>query len=393
MANTVVRPLRVDPDGTFDTRYWLRNDPLAAGPQGEPGRDGIDGEQGVQGPQGVQGEQGESGQAVRIRWIVSSPLDLPASNVEVGDGALVGVAAPYTLYVYTSSPSPQWHNAGVITAGPKGDKGETGNTGPVGPQPPLAGSGSATTASRSDHTHTGIYSPVTHTHTGIYSPVTHNHDDAYGSKAREGSMMNAFASPDGTSTDYDAVAWSNRMYFRGGLKNVHAAPDYLVIEVAFAGSGSASTASRSDHAHSAGSITSGTISRDRLPSLSADMVTSGTFGIARIPTIPISKLGGGTFGSDSIPNLNASKITAGVLGSARIPKQSVISTFPTNKSVTSGASVSVRVGPENTHAVIGTAAASHAVHDTGIRRTTDETWAYIFTGAFGFCWIPASRIS
>jgi len=45
--NRVIPPLRVDPDGTFDTRYWPRTEPLPIG------GDGPEGPEGPQGPKAV----------------------------------------------------------------------------------------------------------------------------------------------------------------------------------------------------------------------------------------------------------------------------------------------------------------------------------------------------
>ncbi len=41
--NRVIPPLKVDPDGTFDSRYWDRNTPLPEGPPGPPGPEGPQG--------------------------------------------------------------------------------------------------------------------------------------------------------------------------------------------------------------------------------------------------------------------------------------------------------------------------------------------------------------
>lgn len=41
--NRVVPPLKVDPDGTFDSRYWDRSVPLPEGPQGPEGPEGPQG--------------------------------------------------------------------------------------------------------------------------------------------------------------------------------------------------------------------------------------------------------------------------------------------------------------------------------------------------------------
>lgn len=41
--NRVIPPLNVDPDGTFDSRYWPRSEPLPEGPQGPQGPEGPQG--------------------------------------------------------------------------------------------------------------------------------------------------------------------------------------------------------------------------------------------------------------------------------------------------------------------------------------------------------------
>lgn len=66
--------------------------------------------------------------------------------------------------------------------------------------------------------------------------------------------------------------------------------------------------------------------------------------------------------------------------------------FPPNKTVSSGASVNLRVGPGNAHAAIAPITVGGNVFDTGWRRTTDETWAYVFFHSYGWGWFPATRL-
>jgi Chaperone of endosialidase len=73
---------------------------------------------------------------------------------------------------------------------------------------------------------------------------------------------------------------------------------------------------------SADKINSGTLGVDRIPNLSADKINSGTLGVDRIPNLAASKIASGELSSDRVPNLSADKITSGVLGVDRIPNLS-----------------------------------------------------------------------
>lgn len=72
------------------------------------------------------------------------------------------------------------------------------------------------------------------------------------------------------------------------------------------------------HSHDASDITSGTLSVDRIPGLSASKITSGTLGVERIPSIPASKVTG-QITADQVPNLDALKITSGTVSLERLP--------------------------------------------------------------------------
>lgn len=98
----------------------------------------------------------------------------------------------------------------------------------------------------------------------------------------------------------------------------------------------------------ASKIDSGTLSLDRIPTLtaakipelSAGKITTDTFNVARIPTLTVSKIpslnaskiNSGTFTADRIPELPASKITTGTLQAAQIPSlpQSKITNLETD---------------------------------------------------------------
>lgn len=334
MRNTIPRPPLFANLSEMEQHFWRKDDPLAAGPQGP------------QGPQGPRGPEGPVGQAVRIRWTVATALDLPAINVDVGDGALVGTTGSYVLYVYVNDP-PAWVNAGAVTAGPKGDQGDPGIQGPPGATPPLAGTGVATTAARSDHNHNATYSLLGHDHDADYAAVNHDHAGEY--------------SP---------------------VSHVHTLSDMS----------GAITESQMPSSFSAWFIVrDGTIGNHHIASVAASKVTSGVLAEGRIPNINASKVTSGTLLASVIPNLHASKITTGVFDAARIPKQSLNSTFPNNVTTKAGSS-SMRVAPGNTHATLAVLGVGWSIHDTGIRRTTDEAWAYVFVPDWGFCWIPANRI-
>lgn len=353
MSNTVPRPHLTDPDGTHDSRYLLVGDPRAIGPQGP------EGPQGVPGPQGEQGDRGDDGQAVRIRWVVASALDLPASNVNIGDGALVGTSDPYDVYVYANNPGPMWNNAGPVSVGPQGPAGEPGIPGPPGPQPPLAGSGSATTAARSDHNHDGTYSPVSHTHNA--------------SSINSG-IMSVNRLPDIPPSKVS-----------GGTLSISVIPDIPVSKL----TGTLLTAQIPTM--DASKISTGTFAVDRLPGIPADKITSGTIPENRISGLSASKIVSGTLSINRVPGLGADKITSGTFNKSRIPQMLITEMFPNNVTTKTGSSA-MRVGPGNAHAVLTTLGAGWGVHDTGMRQNTDEMWAYVMVPGLGFGWIPENRI-
>ena len=57
--------------------------------------------------------------------------------------------------------------------------------------------------------------------------------------------------------------------------------------------------------------------------IDAGTIDSGTLGTDRIPSLNASKINAGTLGTDRIPSLNASKINAGTFDSARLPDLTV----------------------------------------------------------------------
>lgn len=69
-------------------------------------------------------------------------------------------------------------------------------------------------------------------------------------------------------------------------------------------------------------ITSGILSVERIPNLSADKITSGILGVDRIPNLLADKITSGILSVDRIPNLSANKITSGTLSVDRIPNLS-----------------------------------------------------------------------
>ncbi|MDZ8183670.1 MAG: tail fiber domain-containing protein [Nostoc sp. ChiSLP02] len=73
---------------------------------------------------------------------------------------------------------------------------------------------------------------------------------------------------------------------------------------------------------SADKITSGILSVDRIPSLSTDKITSGVLAVDRIPNLSTNKITSGILTVDRIPNLSADKITSGILTVDRIPNLS-----------------------------------------------------------------------
>lgn len=353
MSNTVPRPHIIDPDGTHDSRYLVIGDPRAIGPEGPVGP------QGPVGPPGPKGERGDDGQAVRILWVVTTVGALPTTGVNIGDGALVGSVDPYDVYVYANNPTPMWNNAGPVTIGPQGPQGPAGPTGPAGPQPSLAGSGSALTAARSDHNHNGIYSPATHTH-------------------------DASAITTGLLSDA-RVPELNASKITSGVIGIARVPDIPTSKI----TGALGT----DQVPSldASKTATGVFSIDRIPNVPASKVTSGVFDTGRLPDIPSTKVKG-AFSESQIPGLNANKITAGTMAKERMPKMALTELFPNNKTTKSGSSA-MRVGPGNSHAVIvSPLGTGWGVHDTGMRQTTDEQWAYVMVPGLGFGWIPANRI-
>ena len=119
------------------------------GPQGEKGEPGGTGPQGPQGergetgPQGPQGEKGEPGHGFKILGYYASVSELEAAvpAPAVGDAYGIGVAAPYSICIWSGS---AWVDNGSIQGpagpqgpqgqqGPQGEKGEPGETGPQGP--------------------------------------------------------------------------------------------------------------------------------------------------------------------------------------------------------------------------------------------------------------------
>ena len=348
MTNTVPRPPLFNSLGEMDARYWTKNDPLAMGPEGP---------EGPEGPQGIPGPRGEEGQSVRIRWIVASALDLPAVNVSVGDGTLVGAGPPYTLYVYTNEPTPGWHNAGMMTAGPQGPEGPQG---PPGPPPTLAGSGSAITAARSDHNHDGIYSPATHVHSA--DSITSGMLSADRIPGLDGSKITAGTVP------------LDRLPAIPTTKITGILPGAQVGNI------------------DAAQVAAGTLLAARIPGLDTSKITTGTFPASRIPTLPTSHIGTGVFSDSLIPNINANKVTAGVFSPDRIPTLTLGQLFPNTHITTNGTSA-MRVAPGNSHASLGTLGAGLGIHDTGYRKNTDEMWAYVMIPGIGLCWIPANRIA
>lgn len=353
MSNVVPRPHVTDPDGTHDSRYLIIGDPRARGPEGPEGK------QGVPGPEGPRGPRGYEGSATTIRWTVSSALDLPASNVSVGDGALVGEVGNYTLFVYTNDPSPAWEIVGPVTAGPQGEPGEQGPPGPPGPPPTLAGSGTSENAARSDHHHDGIYSPVTHTH-------------------------DASSIVSGLLSD-NRIPELSTSKITSGVFPLARIPDIPVGKLL----GTIDTAQIPTM--DASKIATGTLAVDRIPGLPADKITSGQLPASRIAGLDASKIVSGTMNVNRIPGMNANKITAGTLAKDRIPRLSINELFPSNVTTKPGSSA-MRVAPGNVHSVLGTLGAGWGIHDTGMRQTTDEPWAYVMVPGYGFCWVPANRI-
>ena len=116
-------------------------------PRGEQGIQGPQGEPGPKGEQGVQGEPGPKGETGTGLDILGTYDDLEALQAAVqspsqGDMYNVGLAEPYTIYMWdTTTPPGNWISQGQLQGpqgpeGPQGPKGETGETGPQGEQGP-----------------------------------------------------------------------------------------------------------------------------------------------------------------------------------------------------------------------------------------------------------------
>jgi hypothetical protein len=114
------------------------------GDTGSTGPKGDKGDTGDVGPQGIQGIQGEIGPRLSVQGSVSSTLDLPGNNNEVGD--ILIVAATNDAYVWVQSAfgdsSYEWQNIGPLK-GDTGAQGTAGATGATGPQGPTGGQGVA----------------------------------------------------------------------------------------------------------------------------------------------------------------------------------------------------------------------------------------------------------
>lgn len=336
MTNTVLRPLQIDPDGTFDSRYWLRDDPLAAGPQGEDG------------PQGPPGPTGPEGQAVRIRWTVANAGLLPSVDMVLGDGALVGASAPYTLYVYTNNPTPAWVNAGVVTAGPKGDQGDPG---PQGPAVPLAGSGVADTAARSDHNH--AVSDVA----GLQTLLN----------GKNSAMWSIDSGTSALIINPTAIRAMDGIYIAKGADGLAD-----TIDIFARWGGGTNDIPRGDHSHNLNDL-GGTLSEGKIAGLSGAKITSGK--------VSTDRLNVGTSASDVAAGNHTH---AGYAATNHTHTLGAL--FPLNGTVIT--SRLARTAPGSTHNAVGTLAPGHQVYNTGIVQTTDESWTYIFSPSAGFCWFP-----
>ncbi len=145
------------------------------GPQGPPGPAGPAGADGATGPQGPKGDTGTTG--------VAGPTGPIGPQGPKGDTGATGPAGPAGADGAAGPPGPKG-DTGLTgatgpagpegPAGPKGDKGDIGSTGPEGPagsytigeglieasdtlSVTFAGTGSASTAARSDHDHDSSY--------------------------------------------------------------------------------------------------------------------------------------------------------------------------------------------------------------------------------------------
>src|SRR5690606_41628690 len=136
--------------------------------------------------------------------------------------------------------------------------------------------------------------------------------------------------------------------------------------------------------------------------LDASKITSGEIPMPRIAPLAAAKVTSGTFDSDRIPNLNANKITAGTLSVNRLPVGTTSGTvaagnhthfitaiFPYTHRVGT-TDLSLRVGPDYTHAVIGTLTQSDAVAITTAAPQAGggDTWRYVWPAKLGFGWLP-----
>ena len=101
----------------------------------------------------------------------------------------------------------------------------------------LAGTGSASTGAHSDHNHNLDYTAIGHDHLGVYSAFNHNHDTRYYTQ----SALNDVSGTINATTN--PVDWTQLKSVPSGLA------DGVDDGAAVTGSGTAATASRSDHNH------------------------------------------------------------------------------------------------------------------------------------------------
>jgi len=271
----------------------------------------------------------------------------------LGDGALVGASAPYTLYVYTNNPTPTWVNAGSVTAGPKGDQGDPG---PQGPPVPLSGSGVANTAARSDH----------------------NHDAQYAAKLKESTLHRIQRGPTVVDDVRTITVGSSLTLADNGSGDVTVDVD-------------ASKVAAAAHSHVAGDIAGGTFAAARIPDLDAGKITTGTLSASRLPGHSASLLTSGTVPIERVPvGVSASQVAAGNHTHTQYAAVSHTHTlgalFPLNDTVIT--SRLARTAPGNEHNAVGTLSPGHQVYNSGMTRTTDESWTYILSPNVGFCWFP-----
>ena len=90
---------------------------------------------------GPQGPKGDTGTGLDIKGSYESLKALQAGvqSPAQGDMYNVGAAAPYTIYMWDTTDTPDWKSQGQLQGakgdpGPQGPKGDTGDTGPEGPQ-------------------------------------------------------------------------------------------------------------------------------------------------------------------------------------------------------------------------------------------------------------------